>query len=76
MDPEDLPLVPRRALAELLYVLNDTESLRVLLLGDPGIGKTSLLRMVEEEMERQGRAAFFLSAVVICAIRASLVTKY
>ena len=61
MDPEDLPLVPRRALAELLYVLNDTESLRVLLLGDPGIGKTSLLRMVEEEMERQGRAAFFVS---------------
>ena len=60
-DPEDLHLVQRRELGELVYYLNDTESLGVLLLGAPWSGKTTLLRMVEEVLKKQGRAVFFVS---------------
>jgi NACHT domain len=61
MDLEDPPFVRRRELAELLYYLNDLESRGVLLLGVAGAGKTALLRMVEGELKRQGRAVFFVS---------------
>ncbi len=63
MDPEDLHLVQRRELGKLMYYLNDTESLGVLLLGAPWSGKTTLLRMVEEVLKRQRRAVFFVSFV-------------
>jgi hypothetical protein len=60
MSQEDLPLVQRRELAELLYYLGEKDSQGALLLGDPGIGKTTLLRMVEEDLKRQGRPVFFV----------------
>ena len=61
MDLEDLHLVQRRELAQILHHLNDTESLGVLLLGAPWTGKTTLLRIVEEELKSNGRAVFFVS---------------
>jgi NACHT domain len=61
MDREELHLVPRRELAELVNFLNDTDSRGVLLLGAPGTGKSALLQMVKEELEKQGRAVFFVS---------------
>jgi NACHT domain len=63
MDPEDLHLVQRPELGEVMYYLNDTESLGVLLLGAPWSGKTTLLRMVEEVLKKQGHAVFFVSFV-------------
>jgi hypothetical protein len=59
MSREDLPLIPRPELAELLYYLGEKDSQGALLLGDAGIGKTTLLRIVEEELKRQGRAVFY-----------------
>jgi hypothetical protein len=61
MDLEDLHVVQRSELAELLYYLNDTESLGVLLYGAPGTGKTTLLTMVARELRKQGRAVFGIS---------------
>ena len=82
MNREDVHLVQRRELAELLYSLDEKEFQGALLLGAPGTGKTTLLRMVEVELKRQGRAVFFvnfrglgdpgeLGTVVLDAIAAS-----
>ena len=61
MDLEHLHLIQRRELGELLYCLNQPGSQGVLLLGAPWTGKTTLLRMVEEVLKKEGRAVFFVS---------------
>jgi len=61
MDPEHLHLIQRRELGELLYHLNHPRPQGVLLLGGPWTGKTTLLRMVEEVLKKEGRAVFFVS---------------
>jgi energy-coupling factor transporter ATP-binding protein EcfA2 len=64
MESEDLLVIRRRELAELLYYLSDTDApdaSGVLLLGASGTGKTTLLRLAAEDLKKQGRAVFFVS---------------
>lgn len=65
LGPQDgsggLRFVPRRELAELLALLENPAFRGVLLLGEPGTGKTTLLAMAAEELARQGRAVFPVS---------------
>jgi hypothetical protein len=60
----DSLIFERRELAEILHHLTDTGapgSSGVLLLGAAATGKTILLRLAEEELERRGRDVFFIS---------------
>src|SRR5215471_3355375 len=61
MDQESLHFVQRRELEELLFYLDDRDSPGALLLGPPGTGKTTLLRMAEERLKKQERAVFFVN---------------
>lgn len=58
MDRDDLHLVPRSELAAILDFLGDPARRGVLLLGEPGTGKTTLLATAAQELSRQGRPAF------------------
>lgn len=58
---DDLHFVERRAQAEILHYLDDSEYKGVLLFGEPGTGKTTLLRMLEDQLRQRGRAAFYIS---------------
>ena len=58
MDREDLHLVPRRELAAILDNLKGPALRGVLLLGEPGTGKTTLLAMAAQELSSQGRPVF------------------
>ncbi|MEV0034518.1 AAA family ATPase [Streptomyces sp. NPDC050804] len=51
----------RRELVDLLHRLDTPDCRGVFVLGGPGIGKTVLLRQLEAELQRQGRAAFLVS---------------
>ncbi|HEX2317512.1 MAG TPA: ATP-binding protein [Streptosporangiaceae bacterium] len=51
-------IVPRRELAAILNYLRDPALRGVLLLGEPGTGKTTLLAMAAQELSRQGRPVF------------------
>lgn len=63
MHMEEPLFIRTREHAELLRALGDADSRGVLLLGAAGTGKTTLLRMVEQELEGQGRAVFFVRSV-------------
>jgi hypothetical protein len=61
MNPSDPPIVWRRELAKLLQVL-DSDTRGVVLLGRAGVGKTSLLRMAEQELYDGGRTVLLVSS--------------
>ena len=50
-----------RELTQLLGLLDDEVTRGVLLLGEAGAGKTSFLRVTENELNSRGRAAFFVT---------------
>jgi hypothetical protein len=51
-------LVRPQEVAEILHYLDDPDSRGVLLLGAAGMGKSAVLRMVEQDLKASGRAAF------------------
>jgi energy-coupling factor transporter ATP-binding protein EcfA2 len=53
--------VPRDEFYRLMDYLSEPASRGVLLVGAPGTGKTSLLRMAEAELKRQDQTVFFVS---------------
>ncbi|WP_324605101.1 ATP-binding protein [Streptomyces sp. NRRL S-87] len=61
--PEDRSHQPfhRPELIDLLANLDTPNRRGVLVLGNPGVGKTVLLQQLERELQRQGRAAFLIS---------------
>jgi hypothetical protein len=63
MDLDARPLVRRRINDELLRVLEAPDVSGVLVLGAAASGKTSLLRMVEEDLDVRGRAVFLVGSV-------------
>ena len=61
MQRGDLRLVPRPELARIMERLADPACQGVLLLGEPGTGKTTLLVMVEDALRGQGRSVTRIS---------------
>jgi hypothetical protein len=58
MDRDGLQLIPRPEFEEVLAQLDAPASRGVLLLGDFGSGKTTMLAWLAEELNRRGRAVF------------------
>jgi energy-coupling factor transporter ATP-binding protein EcfA2 len=54
------PPVLRSSLREALERLEREDSRGILVLGDPGTGKSTLLRMLSQTMRQQGRSAFYV----------------